>query len=82
MRIGIRGTILNIIIIIYENAKSKVIFNNVKGEEFVCYTEVRQGECFSPFLFSMFVNDLEQGLISKDIQVLDLAYFSCFYFCI
>ena len=54
------------------------INNNVKGEEFVCYTGVRQGECLSPFLFSMFVNDLEQEMISKDIAGLDLDYFKLF----
>ena len=66
---------------LHENAKSWVKFNDVKREEFVCYTEVHQGECLPPFLFSMFVNDLEQELISKEIQVLDLAYFSCFHLC-
>ena len=54
------------------------INNNAKGDEFVCYTGVRQGECLSPFLFSMFVNDLEQEMISKDIAGLDLDYFKLF----
>ena len=65
----------------YENVKSRVKFNNAKGEEFVCYTGVRQGECLSPFLFSMFVNGLEQEMISKDIAGLDLDYFKLFYLC-
>ena len=43
-----------------------------KSEDFVCYTGVRQGECLSPFLFSMFVNDLEEELISKNFEGLDL----------
>ena len=32
----------------------------------------------SAFLFSMFVNDLEQELISKDIAGLDLDHFKLF----
>ena len=59
----------------YENEKWRVKFNNAKGEAFVCFTGVHQGECLSPLLFSMFVNDLEQELVSKDIAGLDLDYF-------
>ena len=78
IKLGIRGKILNIIMSMYENVKSRVKFNNAKGEKFVRYTGVRQGECLSPFLFSMFVNDLEQEMISKDIAGLDLDYFKLF----
>ena len=78
IKLGIRGKILNIIMSMYENVKSRVKFNNAKGEEFICYTGVRQGECLSLFLFSMFINDLEQEMNSKDIAGLDLDYFKLF----
>ena len=61
-----------------QNVKSRVKFNNEKGEDFVCFTGVRQGECLSPFLFSMFVNDLEEELIFKNFAGLDLDHFRLF----
>ena len=53
IKLGIRGKILNIIMSMYENVRSRVKFNNEKSKDFVCHTGVRQGECLSPFLFSM-----------------------------
>ena len=60
IKLGIRGNILNIIKSMYETVKSKVRFENQLSEEFSCMLGVRQGECLSPFLFSMFLNDLEE----------------------
>ena len=78
IKLGIRSQILNSIMSMFENVKSQVKFNNAKGEEFVCCTGVRQGECLSPFLFSICVNDLEQELISKQIAGIDLDYYKLF----
>ena len=75
---GVRGKILNVIMSMYSNVKSKVKFNNEKGEEFICHMGVRQGECLSPFLFSMFVNDLESELIEKGVEGLDLNFIKLF----
>ena len=36
------------------------------SESFPCRLGVRQGECLSPFLFAMYVNDLESHLYSAD----------------
>ena len=63
IKLGIRGNILSIIKSMYENVKSKVRFKNQLSEEFSCMLGVRQGECLSSFLFSMFLNDLEEELI-------------------
>ena len=52
--------------------------NNEKSKDFVCYTGVRQGECLSPFLFSMFFNDLEEELILKNVEGLEFYYFKLF----
>ena len=59
IKLGIRGKILNIITSVYEHVKSRFKFNNEKSKDFVCHTGVRQGECLSTFLFSIFINDLE-----------------------
>jgi len=46
----------------YSSVKSRVRFNNKLSHEFSCFLGVRQGESLSPFLFSMFLNDIEEHL--------------------
>ena len=64
IKLGLRGKIINIMRSMYTSVKSCVKFgkSNAQGEElsdtFECCLGVRQGECLSPFLFSMFLNDL------------------------
>ena len=65
IRLGIRGKMINIIRSMYQNVRSRVKHNNNLRDSFECYIGVRQGECLSPFLFSMFVNDLEECFSSK-----------------
>ena len=73
IKLGIRGNILNIIKSMYETVKSKVRFENQLSEEFSCMLGVRQGECLSPFLFSMFLNDLEEELLINGIDGIDIG---------
>ena len=65
---GIRGKIFNIIHSMYQNVKSQVRVNGVLSEQFDCHLGVRQGESLSPFLFSLFVNDMEQELKDKGVN--------------
>ena len=60
IKLGLRGNILNIIKSMYESVKSRVKFCNKIGNEFFCSLGVRQGECLSPLLFSLFLNDIEE----------------------
>ena len=64
IKMGIRGKILNIIKSMYSNVKSVVRDPKTFDftDEFQCTIGVRQGESLSPFLFSMYINDLEDGL--------------------
>ena len=48
----------------YNNIKSRVKFQNELSQEFSCITGVRQGERLSPFLFTMFLNDIESEFIT------------------
>ena len=47
--------------------KSKIFMNGASSEFFSCNVGVRQGENLSPFLFSMYINDLEQYLIERNV---------------
>ena len=60
----------------YDNIKSCIMYNNEKSDFFACMQGVRQG--VPPFLFSIFLNDLEDyfeelnalplGTIAEKIQ--------------
>ena len=60
IKAGVRGKILNVIQAMYNTIKSGVKFDNELSNDFVSCIGVRQGECLSPFLFSMYLNDIEK----------------------
>ena len=60
---GICGKLHNIILNMYSNIKSCVNFNGKLSEYFLSVNGVRQGENLSPFLFALFINDIEEFLI-------------------
>ena len=60
---GIQGKILNVIKSLYAQVKSCVFLNGHKSGYFISARGVRQGENLSPFLFSLFVNDIETELL-------------------
>ena len=72
IKIGIRGRMLDLVKSIYNTVKSRVKNNNTLSESFSCDIGVRQGECLSPFLFAMYVNDLEQELDDKGVNGIDI----------
>ena len=73
IKFGVRGKILNVIQSIYGSVKSMVKYNNSLSDDFECYLGVRQGECLSPFLFSMSLNDIEKHLYGVNFKVLRLV---------
>ena len=74
IRLGVRGKILNIIIkSIYSSVKSRVKHDNTLSEPFTCNIGVRQGEYLSPFLFVMYVNDLEAELAVNGISGINMG---------
>ncbi len=58
-RYEIKGKIFRVIYNMYHGIKSCVQQGGDRSEFFPCLTGVRQGENLSPFLFSIFLNDLE-----------------------
>ena len=65
---GVRGKCFNLIINLYKAVKSNVSTPDGSSEFFECHNGVRQVENFSPFLFSIFLNDLEHFLDSRQIN--------------
>ena len=50
----------------YKNIKSCVAINSECSDYFASTSGVRQGESLSPFLFAIFLNDLEDYLIKAN----------------
>jgi phosphotransferase system HPr-like phosphotransfer protein len=68
---GIHGKILNTIVNMYKQIKSCIRVNNEYSDFFPSFKGLRQGENLSPLLFALFVNDLEEFLLSNGCQQLD-----------
>ena len=58
---------------IYEQVKSKVFVHGKLSESFLSHAGVRQGESFSPFLFSIYINDLEEYLTNHGFNPLKIS---------
>ena len=71
VNLGLRGNILNIIKSMYTSVKSRVKYSNILGNEFQCSLGVRQGECLSPLLFSLYLNDIEEQFINSGLDGID-----------
>ena len=78
IKLGLRGQILNIIKAMYNSVKSRVKFCNQLGNEFCCALGVRQGECLSPLLFSLFLNDIEDQFLRSGLEGIDINMFKVF----
>ena len=72
-QIGICGPMYNAIAALYSNPRSRIILNEHKTDYFDCPIGVKQGDCLSPTLFSIFINDLateiKQSGIGVDISI-------------
>jgi hypothetical protein len=73
LRCGIRGKVFNVIHNMYQGIKSCVTVNGEDSEYFVSNIGVRQGENLSPFLFAVFVNDLEAHLLENNCTLLEFG---------
>ena len=62
----------------YSSVKSRVKFSNKLGNEFHYSSGVRQVECLSPFLFSLYLNDIEEQFINLGLDGIDVDMFKIF----
>jgi hypothetical protein len=67
----INGKMYNIICDMYSRIKSRVVYNCNKTEYFACNVGVSQDEHLFPFLFSLYLNDLELLLHDRNSKGLD-----------
>ena len=67
-KVGVHGKMLNVIKSMYNSVKSMVRYNNYLSSEFSCYLCVRQGECLSPFLFAIYLNDIETEFVQNNCK--------------
>ena len=56
----------------YQTVKTRVKVSNMLGNEFCCSLYVRQGECLSPMLFSLYLNDIEEQFSHSNIDGLEI----------
>ena len=73
-----KGKKLNIIKSMYETVKSKVKYQYQLSEEFDCYLDVQQGESLSPFLFSMYLNYIEDEFYLHGIEGINIYQIKLF----
>ena len=64
---NINGKLYKVILNMYNDVKSCIVYNNCKSEYFNCEVGVRQGENLSPFLFALFLNDLQTFLENENL---------------
>ena len=56
LNLGARGKTIDIIRFMYSQIRTKVFNNDEESETLTCKLGVRQCECLSPFLFSMYMS--------------------------
>ena len=64
----INGKMYDIIFNMYQGIKSRISFDGVNSYYFPCDNGLRQGENLSPFLFSLYLNDLEDFMTQHNVR--------------
>ena len=68
-KIGIKGRMYQAISSLYSNPKSRVVLGDYMTDYFDCPIGVKQGDCLSPTLFSIFINDLACEVRNSNIGI-------------
>ena len=54
---------------LYSNPRSRVVLNEHETDYFECPIGVKQGDCLSPTLFAIFINDLASEIKELNIGI-------------
>ena len=65
--IGITGKFYNAISSMYANTKSRVLLYGLETDYFDCPIATKQGDCLSPTLFAIFINDLAEEIKASNV---------------
>ena len=68
-KIGINGRMYQAISSLYSNPRSRVVLNEHETDYFECPIGVKQGDCLSPTLFAIFINDLASEIKELNIGI-------------
>ena len=68
-KFGISGRMYKAISSLYSNPQARVVLDDFATEYFDCPIGVEQGDCLSPTLFSIFINDLALELKNVNIGI-------------
>ena len=74
------GKILNIVKSMYQTVKSRVKVSKMLGNEFYCSLGVRQGDCLSLMLVSLYLNDIEEQFSHSNYDGLEVDMVKIFMF--
>ncbi len=78
IRLGVSSKVLKVLRNMYQSVKSCVRTSEGMSEPFICDVGVRQGESLSPFLFCMYISDMEEELSRRQdtgVTIEDLKMF-------
>ena len=67
--IGVTGFMYKAISSLYSNPRSRIILQDYNTDYFDCPIGVKQGDCLSPTLFSIFINDLSFEIKNSNIGI-------------
>ena len=67
--IGIKGKMYKAISSLYSNPRSRIILQDYNTDYFDCPMGIKQGDCLSPTLFSIFINDLAEDIKNTKIGI-------------
>ena len=73
LRNGIGGKLIQVLMNMYKGITSCIKANSYISSPFNIFQGVRQGENLSPFLFALYVNDLEEFFKTNESQPVDLG---------
>ena len=69
-QVSITGNMYRAISSLYSNPRSRVILNEHETRYFDCPVGVKQGDCLSPTLFAIFINDLASEIKNSNIGLI------------